>query len=180
MKIYFIRHGLSVMNKQNLWSGQTNTPLAPEGHEQANRAGTLMAQQGLKFDVIVSSPLDRAIDTATYISKKINYNPDSILINELFKERNFGELEGTSKFSLSSVAYALNESFIDRYSGAETYKSLQERAQDASALLNQLDAKSVLVVAHGAFGRALFTAVTGQSVSIRNVRHKNATLVRFV
>lgn len=168
------------MNKQNIWSGQTDTPLTPEGQEQAKRAGIAMLEQGLKFDVIVSSPLQRALDTATYISKQIDYDPKDIQVSELFMERNFGSLEGTSKFSLYSASYALNEGSIDKHDGVELFESLKARAQEAHKYLKNLNVDSVLVVAHGAFGRALFTEITGKNVSIRNVRHKNATLVRFV
>lgn len=179
-QLYFIRHGLSEMNQQNLWSGQTDTPLAPKGHEQARLAGKTIKKQGMQFDVIVSSPLQRAHDTAKHIAEHIDYAPDHILVHDLFKERNFGKLEGTSKFSIHTAEYLLSEASIDKYDDVETYVDLQRRADAAHEYLMSLGKDSVLVVAHGAFGRALHRSITNGSTSIQNIRYKNAQIVRFV
>lgn len=179
-QLYFIRHGLSEMNKQNLWSGQTDTPLASKGHEQAKLAGATIKKQGVQFDVIVSSPLQRAHDTARHIAEHIDYAPDRIVVDDLFKERHFGSLEGTSKLSFHTAQYLLSEAAIDSYDNVESFVDLQRRADAAHQYLLSLGKNSVLVVAHGAFGRALYRSVRGNTISAKNIRYKNAQIVRFV
>src|SRR5690606_2527197 len=68
-KLYFIRHGLSVMNRQGVFSGSIDTPLTDEGRKQAKRAGKLARDFGI--DYIVSSPLARALETAQIIAGEI-------------------------------------------------------------------------------------------------------------
>lgn len=179
-QLYFIRHGLSEMNQQNLWSGQTDTPLTPKGHAQAKLAGEHIKKQGVAFDAIVSSPLQRAHDTAKHIAKHIDYAPNRILLQDLFKERHFGKLEGTSKFSIHAAEYFLNEAAIDKYDRVESLADLQRRADTAHEYLLSLGKDSILVVAHGAFGRALYRSVRDNSVSAKNIRYKNAKIVRFI
>lgn len=179
--LYFTRHGLSVMNQQNRWSGHTDTPLAPEGHEQAKKAGLKAKQAGLAFDIIVSSPLQRAHDTAQHIAAHTGYSHETIVLHDLFKERNFGVLEGKHALSLKTgVKYLLDESAIDSLEGAETLAELQQRADKAYAYLQTLDHETVLVVAHGAFGRALYRAVNDLPITKRNVRYHNAELVQLI
>lgn len=169
------------MNKQNRWSGHTDTPLAPEGHEQAKKAGIKAQQEGLIFDIIVSSPLQRAHNTAQHIATHTGYPHETIVLHDLFKERNFGALEGTHALNLkTSVKYLLDESAIDSLEGAETLAELQQRANKAYTYLQTLDHETVLVVAHGAFGRALYRSVHNMPITKRNVRYQNAEVVRFI
>src|SRR5215475_13120394 len=92
--IYFVRHGLTEMSKQGLRAGAgSETPLAPEGHDQAKRAGHHAKQ--LAIDHIISSPQKRAHHTAQIIAREIGYPEHDIALNSLFVERHFGELEGT-------------------------------------------------------------------------------------
>ena len=64
-KLYFIRHGLSEGNVQEIWSGSTDTPLHTEGRAQAKAAG--QKAKKLKIDLVVSSPMSRAKETAEII-----------------------------------------------------------------------------------------------------------------
>lgn len=143
-KLYFIRHGLSEMNIQGVRSGSTETPLAPEGREQAKSAGQKAKQLGIDF--IVSSPQSRALETARIIAKEIGYPVKEIHVNNLLVERHFGELEG------QPWDPDLN---LDGIVDIETVDTLLERAKLALDWLHTLKANNVLVVSHGSFGRAL-------------------------
>src|SRR6059058_1306401 len=92
--LYFVRHGLSVMNKKGVFSGRTETPLDPEGIKQAEAAGREAKE--LNIDLIVSSPMERCRETATIIAQQIGYPVADILFEDLFMERAFGVLEGTA------------------------------------------------------------------------------------
>src|SRR5690606_14158884 len=90
-KLYFIRHGLSELNAQGLYAGHTETPLTEEGRLQAKQAG--QGATGLGIDLIVSSPLERALETAQIVAHEIGYPEESIITDDRLIERHFGQLE---------------------------------------------------------------------------------------
>lgn len=143
-KLYFIRHGLTELNKAGLYAGHTETPLTAEGRAQAKAAADLI--KPLDIDMIVSSPLERAVETAQIIAAEIGYPADKILINKFLIERFFGELEGKPYDP---------DYDVDLAEGAEDFSSLLKRANAAIHWLENLDANNMLVVSHGGFGRAL-------------------------
>jgi 2,3-bisphosphoglycerate-dependent phosphoglycerate mutase len=59
-----IRHGTTENNKLGLFTGWDDVPLAAEGVEEAKEAGKLLKLHGFEFDVIYTSWLSRAIETA--------------------------------------------------------------------------------------------------------------------
>lgn len=64
--VVFIRHGRTPHNVLGLFTGWEDPPLAPEGVEDARRAGRLLKMHGFEFDVVYTSWLQRAIETAWY------------------------------------------------------------------------------------------------------------------
>ncbi len=142
-QLYFIRHGESQFNVQKRFAGRTNTPLTSDGRKQAKAAAKEIKEFGI--DLIVSSPLSRALETAKIIAKEIGYPEKDIHINSLVIERDYGELEGKT--------YSPDLNF-DGISDIETDDTLKERAALALRWLETLDAKKILVVSHGSFGRA--------------------------
>lgn len=62
--IVIIRHGKTENNKLGLFTGWDDVPLAPEGVEEAKRAGQLLKLHGFEFDAVYTSWLSRAIETA--------------------------------------------------------------------------------------------------------------------
>lgn len=149
-KLYFVRHGLSQGNIDGVWSGTIDTPLSPEGKRQARKAGKQAKK--LNIDYIVSSPLSRAMATAAIIAKEIGYPKKGIHINKLFIERHFGELEGQPWQP---------DLDLDGISDIETRDTILERARLALDFLSTIDAKNILIVSHGSFGRALRYQLTG-------------------
>ncbi|NBU34712.1 histidine phosphatase family protein [bacterium] len=177
--LYFVRHGLSEANKAGIWSGYFNTPLASEGHEQAKLAGKLAREQGLVFDIILSSPLDRAHHTAQHISHATGYPISDIVLYDNLIERNFGELENTQNKE-AAAKYAQDESTIDAYNNVERLVDLQWRAKEVLKYLHTLPHDTVLVVAHGAFGRALRRAVNNDPLNSQFVAIQNAEIIKFI
>jgi len=142
--LYYVRHGISVRNQQNVFAGSDDTPLAPEGRRQARIAGK--EAKKLHIDYIVSSPLSRALETAQIIADEIGYPRNAIEVNQLFTERHFGILEGQPWFPNLD---------LDGTAEIETVPSLLERSKQALDFLYSLKAENVLVVGHGSFGRAI-------------------------
>jgi len=143
-KLYFIRHGLSEMNKSGHFAGTIDTPLTDEGRAQAKTAG--IGARDLKIDLIVSSPLTRARETAEILADQIGYPRDKIVLSPLLIERHWGALEGQPHAPVHD---------LDEVPNAETAAQLLARAAKALDYLENLKAESILVVSHGTFGRAL-------------------------
>lgn len=89
MKIYVVRHGQTDWNVKNRLQGNVDVPLNTEGIIQARNLSTLI--KNIDFDVIFSSPLSRALDTAKIINK---YHNVDLQVNDALLERNYGSIEG--------------------------------------------------------------------------------------
>lgn len=145
-KLYFIRHGLSELNVQGRYAGHTDSPLVDKGRQQAQKAGR--DSSGLDIDLIVSSPLSRALETAQIVAEIIGYPKDNIVIDDRLIERHFGSLE--------NQLYSPDHTEEHRHQcGAETSEDLISRARDFLDWLEVQDAENVLLVSHGSTGRAL-------------------------
>jgi broad specificity phosphatase PhoE len=176
-QIYFVRHGESEYNRDDKWAGSSDTPLTPKGRKQAAQAGKLAREQGLVFDVIVSSPLKRAHHTAQHIAEELDYPHEQIILSPKLVERHFGKLEG-KKDLVASAKYLLDEKAVESY-GAEKLTDLHSRAESVLKELNRLPHKSILIVSHGSFGRALRRAVNKQPLEHRGERIKNAEMIKL-
>ena len=145
-----MRHGLSEANTQGVFAGLMDTPLVPEGVEQARDAGVRLRALGVVPDAIVTSCLQRAMDTAAIIAGEIGFEPSGIMRSATFNERSFGPMEGVSV-----------QAFLDRHSwsdldaveGMETLEAMQIRARRALGEVIALERETVVIVSHGAFGR---------------------------
>jgi len=145
-KLYFIRHGLSEMNKSGHYAGTVETPLSEEGRKQAKLAG--QKARTMDLDLIVSSPLSRALETAQIIAEEIGYHKDKILVDAIFIERSWGDWEG-------KPFRPIREDEFDAIPNSERSEDLIIRADKALRFLESLPAQHILVVSHGTFGRAL-------------------------
>lgn len=136
-------------------------------------------QQGLSFDVIVSSPLARAHHTAHYFAVEFDYPLEKIVIEDLFKERSYGILDGTD-YGEPFQKYLADEAALDSYAAVESLAEVHARAKKAWAYIQDLPQDSVLVVSHGAFGRSLRRVINGDPMHVRGKHLKNAEVERFV
>jgi probable phosphoglycerate mutase len=91
-RFFLVRHGETQWNKNRITQGVTDIPLNDTGRAQAAALGNILV--GHQFDLLVSSPLSRALETATIIAKKLEM-PAPLVIADL-SERNYGEAEGLS------------------------------------------------------------------------------------
>jgi len=91
--ITFLRHAQSEGNAQGFLQGQVNSPLSPEGIEQVHKLAERWKQQGVTFDQIISSPLERAHHSAEIIAVTLGL---SVEVEDIWTERHFGKLDGAS------------------------------------------------------------------------------------
>lgn len=89
--ITFLRHGESEGNAKGVLQGQLDYPLSSIGLDQAKRLAIYWKAHGQCFDLIISSPLQRASSTAMIIA---DYLKVPIEYDATWKERSFGQLQG--------------------------------------------------------------------------------------
>lgn len=155
MKVYYVRHGESEANVANIVAGSGyNSPLTENGRAQARKAGQELKDKHI--DLIVCSPLNRTVDTATHIAEEIGYDPKNILQNVLLTERNMGTLE---QKPYDEYVEAMKKGI--HYEGMETREDMVARAQKALDWIKTLDAKNIILVSHGGTGRAIRAVVEG-------------------
>ena len=96
IKLVLVRHGESIWNMENKFTGQTDVELSNKGIEEAINAGKLLKDNNYSFDIAYSSFLKRANDTLDIILKEMNL---SIPIKYSWKlnERHYGALQGLNK-----------------------------------------------------------------------------------
>lgn len=95
-KLLLIRHGESDWNKKNIFTGWANVPLSPDGEEEAEAGGKLIAEEGIEFDVAYTSFLQRAQNTLKIAQKAMGTDIET---RERWRlnERHYGALQGLDK-----------------------------------------------------------------------------------
>ena len=95
--LVIIRHGKTEHNKLGLFTGWEDAPLAPEGRAEAAAAGDLLAKHGIELDVVYTSWLSRAIETAWICLIPLDALWLPIVKTWRLNERMYGALTGLSK-----------------------------------------------------------------------------------
>lgn len=157
---WFLRHGETDWNAQNLSQGNVDIPLNETGLAQARSAALLLRGRGIRS--VISSPLSRARVTADFAAAELGL---PVQIDEGLREVAFGAQEGKPMAEWF-------QPWVDGLltpEGAESFPALTRRAV---AAINRcvIRTPAVLVVAHG----ALFRAIRGAMGHEPNVRTRNA------
>jgi len=169
-KLILLRHGQSQWNLENRFTGWKDIELSENGILEAKESGTLIKEKKIPIDIVYSSKLKRAIDTAIIAMKEANYdhlfnNGELILIkNTAVNERDYGDLTGLNKKE-TAEKYGKEQVHIWRRSydvnppGGESLKNVVERVKPyfENIMKKDLeDKKNILLSAHGNSLRALF------------------------
>lgn len=182
--LYFIRHGESEMNVAKLWAGGlTDSPLTAKGKTQAKAAGKAARDAGLVFDVIVSSPQQRAHHTAQSMAEHTEYPLYKIELRSELRERDFGALEGKdlhADFNIPLGNYITDPFAIDHIDDMEKITDLQFRANKVLEELRKRPEETILIVSHGAFGRALKRAIANAPLTEHVEPFDNAKLTKLI
>lgn len=149
MKLYVVRHGQTPWNLENKVQGVTDIPLTDKGREEALKLRELVAK--LDIDIVISSPLKRALETAEILvdGKLPIYTDDRIV------ERNWGKNEGEILENVDRVVcWNVLANSDDR-----EIEPVQSFMMRVSSFLEDLTIrypdKNVLVVAHSAIVRVI-------------------------
>lgn len=96
-KLVIVRHGQSLWNLENKFTGWTDVGLSNKGIEEAKNAGLLLKELNYKFDIAFTSVLKRANDTLYYILDELNERNIPIKYSYKLNERHYGALQGLNK-----------------------------------------------------------------------------------
>lgn len=99
--LVLIRHGESTWNLENRFTGWTDVPLTPTGIEQARRAGQLLADEGLDFDLCHTSVLKRATHTLWHCLDALDRTWLPVVHSWRLNERHYGALQGLNKADMA-------------------------------------------------------------------------------
>lgn len=97
MKLVLIRHGESLWNKENLFTGWTDVDLSPTGIEEAKNAGRLLKADGYDFDICYTSYLKRAIHTLNNVLDEMDRDWLPVVKDWHLNEKHYGALQGLNK-----------------------------------------------------------------------------------
>lgn len=145
MIITIVRHGETIENSRRICQGQLPGTLSEQGVLQAQQLAASLAKNVVP-DAIITSDLQRAIDTAE-ILREVIAPKLQLQTDERLRERGFGSFQG--------CVFPEEESEFHLPSDAETEQSLLQRTQSMTASLIALPYQHVLVVSHGVTIKAL-------------------------
>lgn len=104
MKLVLVRHGESLWNKENLFTGWTDVDLSEKGISEAQAAGQVLKEKGYDFDICYTSYLKRAIHTLNNILFEMDREWLPVIKSWKLNERHYGALQGLNK-SETAVKY---------------------------------------------------------------------------
>jgi 2,3-bisphosphoglycerate-dependent phosphoglycerate mutase len=159
-KLILVRHGQSLWNLEDRFTGWVDVPLTDLGREEARRAGTKLSST--KIDVAYTSGLQRAQHTLKLILETMGVDTPTIK-DPALNERHYGDLQGLNK-ARTAEKYGAEQVHIWRRSydvpppGGESLEMTAARTLpffERSILGDIAQGKNVLVVAHGNSNRSI-------------------------
>ncbi|MBA4312241.1 MAG: 2,3-diphosphoglycerate-dependent phosphoglycerate mutase [Chlorobiaceae bacterium] len=96
-KVVLVRHGESVWNKENRFTGWTDVDLSERGINEAMQAGKILNQENYRFDIAFTSVLKRAIKTLNHVLDEMDLHWIPVEKSWRLNERHYGALQGLNK-----------------------------------------------------------------------------------
>jgi 2,3-bisphosphoglycerate-dependent phosphoglycerate mutase len=100
--LVLLRHGESIWNKENRFTGWTDVDLSEKGIQEAKQAGKILKKEGHAFDVAFTSVLKRAIRTMWIVQDEMNLMWLPVNISWRLNERHYGALQGLNKAEIAA------------------------------------------------------------------------------
>ncbi|MGD1396098.1 histidine phosphatase family protein [Vibrio harveyi] len=141
MQCVYVRHGKTEYSLKNLFAGRRDIPIV--GIDEALIAEAITLVKSSKPDLLLHSPLLRAVQTSEFFSKEFSFK--KVISEPLLIERNYGCYEGLEKTNSNRKSLEFEKS-------VENIEDLEARA---ISFIDKYKGQNVLVVGHSAFYRAL-------------------------
>ena len=168
--ILLIRHGQSEWNKLNLFTGFKNIELSEQGIEEANKAGQNFKNLDIKFNIVFTSELKRAQETAKIILQNLDQwdflnNEGKIISNINLNERDYGDLTGLNKKETAEKfgeeqVHKWRRGYSDQPPNGESLEDVVRRVtkyfeETIKPAIQSDENDNILIAAHGNSLRAL-------------------------
>jgi 2,3-bisphosphoglycerate-dependent phosphoglycerate mutase len=178
--LVLVRHGESEWNKLNLFTGWKDPDLTEKGVAEASRAGRLLRDAGLSFDVAFTSALLRAQRTLRLILAELGQNELTTIRDQALNERDYGELSGLNKDDArkrwgEDQVHIWRRSYDIPPPGGESLKDTAARVlpyYEARIWPELVAGRRVIIAAHGNSLRALIMKLenlTGEQIIAREL-----------
>jgi 2,3-bisphosphoglycerate-dependent phosphoglycerate mutase len=169
--LVLVRHGQSEWNLKNLFTGWRDVGLSEQGTAEAKRAGRMLAERGMKFDIAYTSVLSRAQVTCQLILDAVGQSGLETIKDQALNERDYGDLVGLDKDDArkkwgEEQVHIWRRSYDVAPPGGESLRDTGARVWPYYLHEMQphaLRGETVLVAAHGNSLRALIMALEGMS-----------------
>ena len=168
--ILLIRHGQSEWNKLNLFTGFKNIELSEQGIEEANKAGQNFKNLDIKFNIVFTSELKRAQETAKIILQNLDQwdflnKEGKIILNINLNERDYGDLTGLNKKETAEKfgeeqVHKWRRGYSDQPPNGESLEDVVRRVtkyfeETIKPAIQSNENDNILIAAHGNSLRAL-------------------------
>lgn len=164
-RLYLLRHGQTEFNVKKLVQGRCDSPLTDLGRQQARAAAAWLKAHGVVPNKVVSSPLGRAMDTASLVATELLGADADVEPCEGIIERCYGTFEEGPHDALPTDVWDPGEDLVPF--GGEGSKTLQERM--VAALTNFISAEGIetlLAVSHGSASRQFIKAAAPEGFEL--------------
>jgi len=173
-KLILLRHGQSIWNLENRFTGWKDIPLSDQGIREAKASGTLMKSHNIAIDLVFSSVLERANETAKLAISEMSLNhlwneKKELIMNrdQALNERDYGDLVGLNKQETSDKygkeqVHTWRRSYNVPPPGGESLKDVVKRVSPfyKSQIETEINKeKNILISAHGNSLRAMMICV---------------------
>lgn len=156
-KLYLLRHGQTEFNVKKLVQGHCDSPLTDLGRQQAGMAAAWLKTHDVVPDKVVSSPLGRAMDTASLVATELLGQDTAAEPCEGIIERGYGSFEEGPHDALPTDVWDPGEDLVPF--GGEGSKALQERmVETLTNLISAENVETLLAVSHGSASRQFIKA----------------------
>jgi len=161
-KIILVRHGQTAWNKEEVFRGRIDIDLDETGVQQAKLLAKRLGE--LQINAVYSSPLKRALNTATHIA---NYHGFKVSIDDHFIDINYGDWEGKSIKEVKESFTDLYQKWIKdphllRIPNGETLDEVRRRAvRGLNQILDKYKEGIIVIVSHRVVNKVLTCALLG-------------------
>lgn len=163
-EIFIARHGQNEDNANGILNGHRDLPLTELGRQQARDLADGVVEAGIAFDVVYSSPLVRALETAKIVIDTAGIDVEPVVLPELI-ERDFGVMTGKpiadiEKLCAPDIIKTDGITYFLDPEGAETFPQLKDRGSRVLDIVREGSGERALIVCHGDLGKMIYAAAT--------------------
>lgn len=164
-RLYLLRHGQTEFNVKKLVQGRCDSPLTDLGRKQAGMAAAWLKDHDVVLDKVVSSPLGRAMDTASLVATELLGLDAEVEPCEGIIERSYGTFEEGPHDALPTDVWDPGEDLVPF--GGEGSRALQERMVGTLTNLMGADGiETLLAVSHGSASRQFIKAAAPEGFEL--------------